>query len=113
MGHVHSSARACREVKLGQAMPDHLELVAVVESARYDEATCLMTVKQDSGIPEFSEHVNKALDHIGKMSEFKETVPAKMFQTQHSYGFLFAVRQPGSESRRHAIIRTNVVGLPT
>eukprot|EP00959_Pyramimonas_sp_CCMP1952_P468744 9493735-Pyramimonas_sp.AAC.1 len=72
-----------------------------------------MTVRQDSGIPEFQDHVNTALDRLGKVTGFKETAPAKIFQTQHAHGFLFSVRQPGSESRQYIIIRTNTVGLPS
>eukprot|EP00959_Pyramimonas_sp_CCMP1952_P325473 6812392-Pyramimonas_sp.AAC.1 len=89
-----------------------VELVAIVEGVRYDEATNLLTVRQDSGVPEFQDHVNRALDRIAKLAVFKEAVPAKLFQTEHSYGVLFAVRQPGSGHKKFICVRSHCVGVP-
>ena len=89
-----------------------MELLAFVEVARYDEATNIMTVRQDTGLPDLDDELNRVLAAMTKEGSFKEQVPAKLFQTETAVACLFKVRQPMDSTPNYIMLRSDVASVP-
>ena len=71
----------------------------------------MMSVNQPTGLPGLSEPSN-LLAGLFAEDKFKETVPAKLFQTEAILGFLLRFRQPAGEEPQYKIVLSNVVSTP-
>ena len=111
---LHSSAISA----LGKLSPPPARLVAFVESVRYDEATSVLGVAQPDEINAATAPapLDAIADRLGELLEREvlvETVPAKVFQTESSWGAIVDVSEgPSGSPPEYIWVTSDAVHTP-
>ena len=99
------------------ALKDGVRLLAFVEQVRYDEATTLMTVDQANDVGDWldgdgEEAFPESLRQVLGSCPVVESSPAKVFQTEASWGALLAIDGKGGEPTHYFLVGSDIASSP-